>query len=379
MTGQPMARARSLAQFQAEFPNEAACAPLLLDRRWSNGFVCPGCGEQRAAALKSRAHTYECLDCGRQTSITAGTAMHRTKLPLTTWFWAAHLMATHSNGMSARQLEDQLGLTYRTAWLLMQKLRRSMVDPDREPLEGVVEVDQTEIPFRGGDAFFDRGNDRGNAGKILVIGAVEVIDRDINQSKPRRKHAKYLDTRSGRVRLAMIVDNTAASIEAFVRANVTRGATLLTDGHASYPGLTDYRHDPRIVGAMAGHVVLPWIHRAFSLLKRWGLGTYHGLRRKHVDTYLNEFVFRYNRRFYRHVSFETLLGLAAHHKPTGYWDIIGRANPRKGNATLRRATRRRKTATGMRQDGSDGEQIQSQDQASKSDKPLDMGAPGTTQ
>src|ERR1019366_2762051 len=134
--------------------------------------------------------------------------------------------------------------------------------------EGVVEVDQTEIPFRGGDAFFARGN----AGKILVIGAVEVIKGDINQSKPRRKHAKYLDPRSGRVRLAMIVDNTAASIEAFVRANVTRGATLLTDGHASYPGLTDYRHDPRVVGKMAGHVVLPWIHRVFALLKRWSLG-----------------------------------------------------------------------------------------------------------
>src|SRR5271170_2382071 len=92
-----------------------------------------------------------------------------------------------------------------------------------------------------------------------------------------------------------------------IRANVKAGTTLLTDGHASYPGLTDYRHDPRVVGNMAGHVVLPWMHRAFSLLKRWGLGTYHGLRRKHVDTYLNEFVFRYNRRFYRHVSFETLL------------------------------------------------------------------------
>ena len=89
------------------------------------------------AALKSRAHTYECLDCGRQTSITAGSVMHRSKLPLTAWFWAAHLMSTHSNGMSARQLEDQLGLTYKTAWLLTQKLRRSMVDPDREPLEGV--------------------------------------------------------------------------------------------------------------------------------------------------------------------------------------------------------------------------------------------------
>jgi len=223
---------------------------------------------------------------------------HRSKLPLTTWFWAAHVMATHSNGMSARQLEDQLGVTYKTARLLAQKLRRSMVDPDRGLLEGVVEVDQTELPFRAGDALFEPGA----AGKILVAGAVEVIDRSAGRAKPRRKGAKYLDTRSGRLRLAVIADNSAKSIEAFVRANVKLGATLITDGHAAYPGLSgDYRHDPRVVGKMAARIVLPWSHRAFSLRKRWALGTYHGLRRKHVDAYLDEFVFRYNRRFHRHV------------------------------------------------------------------------------
>jgi hypothetical protein len=374
-TDHPMAKARSLTQFQQTFPDEGACAAFLFERRWPDGFVCPGCDARRAAALKSRAYTYECLDCGRQTSITAGTAMHRTKLPLTTWFWAAHLMATHSNGMSARQFEDQLGLTYKTAWLLTQKLRRSMVDPNREPLEGVVEVDQTEIPFRAGDSFFEPGE----AGKILVAGAVEVIDRDTNQAKPRRKHAKYLDTRSGRIRLAMIADNSAASIEAFVKANVKRGATLLTDGHASFPGLArDYRHDPRVVGKMAGHVVLPWIHRVFALMKRWSLGTYHGLRRKHVDTYLEEFVFRYNRRFYRHVSFETLLGIAAHHEPSSYWDITGHANPRKGEKVVRRAPRRRKTVAGMRQDGSGGAQTESQNHAAEIGQPLNMDEPGTT-
>lgn len=336
-----MARARSLSQFQKAFPDEASCATFLFERRWRDGFVCPVCGSGRAAMLRSRAHTHECLDCGRQTSITAGTAMHRSKLPLTTWFWAAHLMSTHSNGMSARQFEDQLGLTYKTSWLLTQKLRRAMVDPNRQPLEGVVEVDQAEIPFRAGDTLFDPGK----SGKILIVGAVEVIDRATNKTKPGRKGAKYLDTRSGRIRLAMIADNSAASIEAFVRANVKRGTTLLTDGHASYPGLSgDYRHDPRTVGKMAGHVVLPWIHRVFSLMKRWGLGTYHGLRRKHIDTYLNEFVFRYNRRFYRHISFETILGLASHQLPTSYWDIIGRDNPRKGAATVRRRPQRRKTA-----------------------------------
>src|ERR1700693_1349893 len=150
--------------------------------------------------------------------------------------------ASHDNPLQrhvgARQLADQLSVTYKTTWLLTQKLRRTMVDPNRDPLEGVVEVDQAEIPFREGDAFFEPGN----AAKILVIGAVEVIDRDTNQAKPRRKHAKYLDTRSGRIRLAMIADNSAVSLEAFVRANVKPGTTLLTDGHASYPG-------PRLSGS----------------------------------------------------------------------------------------------------------------------------------
>ena len=330
-----MARPRSLTQFQKDFSDESRCAAYLTARRWPEGFVCPGCGSKRSALLKSRAHTYECLDCDRQTSITAGTVLHRSKLPMSMWFWAAHLMATHSNGMSALQLAAQLGVTYKTAWLLTQKLRRSMVDPDRTPLEGVVEVDQTEIPFRTDDAFFDPAK----AGKIVIAGAVEVVDRATNRAKPRKMGAKYLDTRSGRVRFAVISNNSAASIHAFVRANVKRGATLLTDGHKSYLGLSEYRHDPRTVGKMAGHVALPWIHRVFSLMKRWGLGTYHGLRRKHLDTYLNEFVFRYNRRFYRHVSFETMLGLASHLSPATYWNIVGRENPRRSAHAVVRTRR----------------------------------------
>src|SRR6204780_2319440 len=219
-----MARARALAEFQKSFPDDESCAAFLFKQRWPVGFVCPGCGERRVVGLKSRPRLHECLDCGRQTSVTAGTAMHRSRLPLTTWFWAAHLMTTHSNGMSALQLQDQLGVTYKTAWLLTQKRRRSMFDPDREPLEGVVEIDQTEIPFREGDTVFESGN----AGKILVIGAVEVIERDTNKAKPRRKHGKYLNTRSGRLRLAAITDNSASSIQAFIRANVKPGTTLLT-------------------------------------------------------------------------------------------------------------------------------------------------------
>ena len=338
----------SLLEFQRRFPDEASCAWFLFERRWPDGFVCPECGGTRSCLLKSRAYTYECVACGRQTSVTAGTVMHRTKLSLTIWFWAAHLMATHSNGMSAQQLKGQLGLSYSTAWLLAQKLRRSMVDPEREPLEGVVEVDQTEMPFRDDNSFFEITK----TGKMIVIGAVEVINHTTGKAqKPKALGRKYLDTLSGRIRLAAIPSNHAPHIHAFIKANIAPGATLITDGHTSYLGLADYRHDPRVVGNMAAHIPLKWIHRVFALLKRWSLGTYHGLRRQHLDTYLNEFVFRYNRRFYRHVSFETILGLAIHRSPVSYWDITGQQNPRKDAPTPRRNSRRRKTVEGMQQDG----------------------------
>lgn len=344
-----MARSHSLLEFQQRFPDEARCAQFLFDRRWPEGFVCPGCGGRRSCLLRSRAYTYECAACGKQTSVTAGTMMHRTKLPLTTWFWAAHLMATHSNGMSAQQLMGQLGLgSYKTAWLLAQKLRRSMVDPERQPLSGVVEIDQSQMPFRADESFFEITK----TGKMLVIGAVEIVDHTTKKlQKPKRLGAKYLDTMSGRIRLAVIQSNEAHHIHPFIKANIAPGTTLVSDGHASYQGLAGYRHDPRVVGKMAAHVPLKWIHRVFALLKRWSLGTYHGLRRQHIDAYLNEFVFRYNRRFYRHVSFETVLGLATRHGPLAYWDIIQRQNPRKAARTDRRQPRRRKTADGFRQDG----------------------------
>jgi predicted RNA-binding Zn-ribbon protein involved in translation (DUF1610 family)/transposase-like protein len=337
---------RSLLEFQKLFPDDTACAEFLFVRRSPKGFVCPSCGSVKAVLLRSRFHTYECLECGRQTSVTAGTIMHRSKLPLRTWFWAAHLMATHSNGISALQLKGQLKIRYPAAWLLAHKLRRSMVDPDRESLNGVVEVDQTEVPYRTHDSHFDPVK----SGKILIIGAVEVVDRTTNKPRVLPYGGKYLNTRSRRVRLAAIPDNKAEALQAFIRANIAPGATLLTDGHRSYTALAEYRHDPRTVGRMAGHVVLPWIHKVFALLKRWGMRTFHGLRRKHIDRYLAEFAFRYNRRHFRRVSFETMLGLASGHGPITYWEIIKRENPRAGEDVLRKSPRRRRTAFGWRSD-----------------------------
>jgi hypothetical protein len=342
-------RYASLIEFQRRFPDGASCALFLSGRRWPDGFTCRACGGTRSWPLDSRAYAHECRTCGRQTSVTAGTIMHRTKLPLTTWFWAAHLMATRSNGISAQQLMGQPGLgPYKSAWLLAQKLRRSMVDPNRDPLEGVVEVDQTEMPLRSDD---DPDTPL-KIGKIIVIGAVEVIDRATGKAqRPKALGQTYLDTLSGRIRLAAIPGSHATHIHAFIKADIAPGATVITHGHASCSGMPEYRHDRRVVGAMAAHIPLRWIHRVLALPKRWSLGTYHDLRRQHLAVYLDEFVFRHNRRFHRHVSLETVPGLAAHGSPLSYWDITGRHNPRKNATPTRRNPRRRKTASGMRQDG----------------------------
>jgi hypothetical protein len=298
----------SLIEFQQRFPDEAACAAYLAAVRWPHGFVCPRCSCTKAWLLQTKAWTYECAGCRTQTSVTAGTVMHASKLPLTLWFWAAYLMTTHSNGISALQLQHQLALgSYKTAWLLCAKLRASMVAPDRSPLSGLVEVDETEIACRSKHDPPAGGGGRSHQGKMLVVGAVEVEDGGAGP---------------GRIRLQEVPDYAAASLHPFLAAHLARGATAKTDGWSGYPGAPGVNHDPHTVGKMAAHIVLPWTHRVFANLKAWALGVYHGLRRKHLQSYLDEFVFRFNRRRHRHASFRSLLGIAAGHVPLTYEMLI---------------------------------------------------------
>jgi transposase-like protein len=216
-------------------------------------------------------------------------------------------MATHANGISARQLWKQLGLgSYKSAWLLVRKLRRAMVDPEREPLAGLVEVDETSLPFRakGEPARPGRSHD----GKLLVAGAVEIKGKG-----------------PGRVRLAVIGDYAAASLGGFVTGNVAEGSTVVSDGWPGYKRLKDVKHDPRVVGDVPAHLVLPWVHRVFANAKRWALGVYHGLREKHLQAYLDEFVFRFNRRRTPHAAFDRLLGLSLTLQPATYQMLVGRS------------------------------------------------------
>ena len=236
------------------------------------------------------------------------TVLHRSHLPLKFWFLAALLVANHKNGISARRLWPQLGLgSYKTAWLLLQKLRRAMVDPEREPLAGLVEVDETSIPFRTKDQPVAARPGRAHEGKLLIAGAVEIAGRG-----------------PGRARLAVIGDHSGEGLGGFVAATVADGSAVVSDGWSGYAALEDLKHDPRVVGPMAAHVVLPWVHRVFANAKRWGLGVYHGLRRRHLQAYLDEFVFRSNRRHTPAAAFERLLGLAVGLQPTSYEMLISR-------------------------------------------------------
>jgi hypothetical protein len=278
---------RSLPEFEARFPDDAACASWLMAKRWPDGFRCPACGHDKSWELGRGRLTLQCAACERQVSVTAGTVLHGSHLPLRAWFLAAWLMATHANGISARQLWKQLGLgSYKSAWLLVRKLRRAMVDPDREPLTGLVEVDETSLPFRAKDGPVRAKPGRSHEGRLLVAGAVEIRGKA-----------------PGRARLAVVGDYSAATLGGFVAGNVAPGSTVVSDGWSGYVRLKDVRHDPRVVGETPAHQVLPWTHRVFANAKRWAMGVYHGLRPGHLqagpwpragepDPGLDEFVFR---------------------------------------------------------------------------------------
>lgn len=293
-------------EFQERFATEEACREYLFASRWPEGFVCPRCGGARSGG-ETRRHLWVCKACGQQTSVTAGTVMHGTRTPLRLWFWAAYLVATHHPGISAKQLQRQLGLSrYETAWLILQKLRRAMVAPERERLRREVEIDEF---FLGGYQEGLKGS-RQRGKKALCGVAIEVRGQG-----------------SGRLRLAVLPDASKASLGAFAGATTERGAIIHTDGWQGYNGLTGLGYDHRRRSQLAepSEQLLPRAHRAVSNLKAWLHGTHRGVGDPHLQIYLDEYVFRHNRRRTPMAAFQTLLGLGALHQPTTYDQITRRA------------------------------------------------------
>jgi transposase-like protein len=250
--------------------------------------------------------------CRHQVSLTAGTVLHNTKTPLTVWFWAAYLMTTDKGGVSALLLQRQLGLPrYETAWMMLHKFRRAMVSLTREPLRGEVEVDDTWV---GGAQAGLRGSRQLKGRKAaLVLVAAE-----------KRGRA------TGRIRMAVIPDFKGITVIGFLKQNVAPGSTIFTDGLKSFDGLKEagYLHVSRIQplrielrkGAKS---VVPLADRAIGNMQQWLIGTHHGVSREQLQVYLDEFVFRHNRRRHPMAAFQTLLGLGSGHQPTPYERIRG--------------------------------------------------------
>jgi transposase-like protein len=269
-----------LSEFDRFFPDEAACERYLERVRWPNGFVCPWCGERREPWRTARGPQL-CRGCRRRVSVTARTIFEGTRKPLKLWFIAAWEITGHKYGANALNVQRMVGLqSYRTAWAWLHKFRRAMVRPDRDRLNGIVEVDETYV---GGKEEGAQG--RPGDKKAIVAVAVEVVD----------------EKRLGRVRLRRIPDLSGAALEAFVERVVQPDSSVLTDAWSGYSQLSARGYDHVVINQSASpdpaHVLLPGVHRVASLLKRWLLGTYQGaVSSEHLNYYLDEFTFRFNRR-----------------------------------------------------------------------------------
>jgi transposase-like protein len=301
---------KNLHEFRRQFATEEACEQYLAACRWPDGFVCPRCDHRRAYPVAKRRR--QCAECRYQVSLTAGTILHNTKTPLIQWFWAAYLMTTDKRGVSALWIQRQLGLRrYETAWMMLHKLRRAMVNATREPLHGDIELDDTWI---GGP----------QAG---ITGSRQLKDR---RAVPVLVAVEQRDDRSGRIRLVVLPDFTATTMSRIVQANIASGATVYTDGLGAFAGLkaAGYRHialKQPLRSALrkgAGSVV-PLADRVVGNLQNWLIGTHHGVSRAQLQAYLDEFVFRHNRRKQPMAAFQTLLGLGTGRTPTPYCRIQG--------------------------------------------------------
>ena len=299
---------RTFREFSEWFSDEVACRDYLMRLRWRDGFCCPACGVS-SQPWRLGDGRLRCPVCRRKVSVLAGTIFADTKLPLQTWFAAAWYVTNQKSGASALGLQRVLAIgSYRTAWALLHKLRRAMVRPGRDQLRGEIEIDETYI---GGAGSARRGRSLGQA--IAVI-AVEI--------RP--------GGRSGRIRLARVPDCSEPTLTDVVSALVEAGSVVYTDGWKGYNGLTDagFVHVRTSLQASGdpAHVVMPRAHRVASLLKRWLLGTHHGgMRARHLDYYLDEFTFRFNRRSSsrRGLLFFRLLEQAVQIDPVPINSIIG--------------------------------------------------------
>jgi transposase-like protein len=292
-----MAKAESLSllDFQKHFGTEEACADYIMSKRWKDGFSCLKCKHKEYCYVRTR-QLYQCRKCHYQTSITAGTLFHKTKQPLTVWFWAIYLVAHDKRGKSALSLSDVLGLNYRTAFNMLRKIRAAMKDRDSGyMLSGVVEMD---------DAYFGaprKGKDGRGSNKSKAVIAL---------SRDSRNHPQYL-------RIESIDSVTIEEIQRVAKKSIIPGSKIVSDGHGSYKRLTDvgFVHEAKAYYKEEKDDFLKMLHIIIGNVKAYIQGTYHGLGSQYLQSYFDEFCFRFNRRFNPKEIFDRLLNVCVLSSP----------------------------------------------------------------
>lgn len=303
-------------QFLDWFATEEACLGYLERLRWPQGFVCPRCGVAAEPYRSSRARLM-CRSCSTQSTVTAGTIFEKTRTPLRVWLAAAWYVTNQKHGVSALGLQRVLGLgSYQTAWAMLHRLRRAMVRPERERLSGIVEVDETYLAISDREQPVARG--RGKGRKSQTHQTLVVIAVELHEPKG-----------FGRLRLERIQNDSTEQVIPFVLANIEPGSQVRTDGSAAYRDLADqgYVHQRTVhLGSdVPAHVSMVGVHRVAALVKRWVLGTHQGaVQPAHLDAYLDEFVFRFNRRASRSrgLLFYRLLEQAVVTDPLTYRGVV---------------------------------------------------------
>jgi transposase-like protein len=284
----------SFFDWQARFSSDEACAHFLAERRWAKGFLCPRCGHERAHFIATR-WTYQCARCRYPVSVTARTLFHSTNVPLRKWFWAIYWVASDKGGISALRLSKLLGVSWPTAQRMLRKLRIAMGHRDRlYRLSDWLEMDDA---FVGGQRAGKRG--RGAEGKAPVLVACE--DRD---------------KRAGFLAMETVPRLTQRDVAGFAQRRLAPQQTVFTDALPALGALRESQlHCPRVTPPKQASRWLPWVHVAIANLKRFLLGTYHGVSKTYLQEYLDEFCYRFNRRFWEPQLPNRLLNLCADHAP----------------------------------------------------------------
>lgn len=298
----------SLLDFQERFPTEDACREQLFRLRWPDGFVCPRCQHPQCYQLPAR-HLYQCRACGHQASVTAGTLFHRSRIPLRKWFWAIYLATQDKRGVSATLLSRSLPLRYETAWFMLHKIRRAMVDRESAyQLDGLVEID---------DGYFG-GVDHGRCGR--GVESAKVVVAVGLEGKGNRQYPTF-------AKMGVLPAVSKAAIGAFVSTACAKGATIKSDGHSSYTVVTGlgFAHQPLVSKDQPeGAAAFPFVHTLISNAKMWLGGTFHGgVRPKYLAAYLNEFCYRFNRRKRTRQGFSRLLPICVASTPVTWAEITG--------------------------------------------------------